>query len=520
VLTPELVAKIESIQRAVEQEITRGFLQNEKTRLDDAAKNVDFFNGDFDRYPVRAPGSAYDTQRLARHTRFMNRVVHVLTANLYKDGPARNLPEHAEASQWLEAVYRDNAVDALLQDADRYAAVGDVCALQVQGTEDPDRPIDIQLWDAHEFCVWLDPDNPRRPLAVATIDRWDNKTRLRLWTALECVTYTTEKLLPGQTAAGRAFQEVGRELNTYDVLPFAFVHWEFPSRYFWTPGPGSNLRDANDYINFFLTEHGDSIRYMLRPVLLGHGVAPGWRPPSPIHPGDFWDIPADADAGDNGPEPRVEHLQPDVSFVEAGWYDLQAYIDHSLEMAGVPPGTIRMKLDAQSGVALVAEQIPLILWAQGRRRPFGYYEADLAKVVLQVGAQHLGNNGLASAAALAKAALDPGLVLRWPEMFPELPGPERDTSDGWQLENRLASRTRLLMKRHNFTREEAEAYLEEIAEDLKRERELFAEIDQAAVQDAMQAVGKAPPDEDDPETDPLENENEEDQDTTPDEESE
>jgi hypothetical protein len=259
---------------------------------------------------------------------------------------------------------------------------------------------------------------------------------------------------------------------------------------------------------------------MLRPVLLGHGVAPGWRPPSPIHPGDFWDIPADADAGDNGPEPRVEHLQPDVSFVEAGWYDLQAFIDHSLEMAGVPPGTIRMKLDAQSGVALVAEQIPLILWAQGRRRPFGYYEADLAKIVLQVGAQHLGNNGIATAAALAQAALDPGLVLRWPEMFPELPGPERDTSDGWQLENRLASRTRLLMKRHNFTREEAEAYLEEIAEDLKRERELFAEIDQAAVQDAMQAVGKAPPDEDDPETDPLENENEEDQDTTPDEESE
>ena len=57
---------------------------------------------------------------------------------------------------------RRNAADALWQEADRMAAVSEVAAFQVGATADPGRPVRIQLWDASQFCVWEDPDDPAR----------------------------------------------------------------------------------------------------------------------------------------------------------------------------------------------------------------------------------------------------------------------------------------------------------------------------------------------------------------------
>ena len=128
-----------------------------------------------------------------------------------------------------------------------------------------------------------------------------------------------------------------------------------------------------------------------------------------------------------------------------------------------------------SGVAIVSEQIPIILWALSRQRPFSHYEDRLAKLVLKVGAAHLADNGV-SAGELEAAAADPGLVLNWPEMYPDLPGPERDQADQWLLENNLASRTQILMRRERLTHDEAEARLEQIAEDQARENEIFGAV--------------------------------------------
>jgi hypothetical protein len=202
---------------------------------------------------------------------------------------------------------------------------------------------------------------------------------------------------------------------------------------------------------------------------------PGWRPRSPIQPGDVLDPPADTsdETASRPADPVVEYLECDPSFVSASWEDLQQYLDHTLEMVGVPPSAIRMEQrGSMSGVAIVAEQIPVILWAMGRQRPYGYYEDRLVKLVLKVGSTHLAENDVSSA-ELEAAAEDPGLVLAWPDMFPDLPGPERDQADQWLLDNGMRSRTQILMRREHLTRDEAEAQLEETAEDLKREQELL-----------------------------------------------
>ncbi len=478
-IDPKLLVKIDG-------EITNNGLGNERPRLDDALFNLEFYRGDFRRFPVRPPGGAYDAQRYPRYSLVMQRVVNVLAANLYRVGPSRalkapaGLPRrpHEAAGEWLNRVYRRNAADALWQEADRMAAVSEVAAFQVSATPDPGRPIRIQLWDASQFCVWEDPDDPARPLAVATLDKYDEQRRLRLYTAELRRTYLTGRLGPGDTAGGTAFRFAGEEANPHEVIPFSFVHFNYPCCDFWGGSPGVYLRSVNDGMNFGLTEGFDCIRYNLRPIILFKNVRPGYRPPSPLQPGDVWDLARATNAADEAAgEADVRYLQADSAFVAAGWDDFQNYLDHVLEMVGVPPATVRMVQDAaRSGVSIVAEQIPLILWAEGRQRPFSGYEDDLARLVLTLGAGHLGSQAdatyRATAEDLESAAADPGLVLRWADMWPSLPGGDRDRADQWLLDNALASRTQILMRRDKLTREEAEARLREVAEDLRRERGL------------------------------------------------
>jgi hypothetical protein len=160
-------------------------------------------------------------------------------------------------------------------------------------------------------------------------------------------------------------------------------------------------------------------------------------------------------------------------------------------------------------VAFVAEQIPLILWAMGRQRPFSRYEDALAKLTLTVGSKHLANNYVSSS-VLEAAAADPGLVLRWPDMYPDLPGPDRDNADQWLLDNGMTSRTQILMRREHLSREEAEARIVETAEDLKTENEVLS-----AAAPAPEAPKKAKEQElDDDENDDEETDLEDDDDET------
>jgi hypothetical protein len=488
---------------AVEDEILAG-LPNEEAngRIKCALKNLDYYQGNFEKYPYRPDdGTPYQDPRYRRTSAIMQRIVKVLTGNLYQQGPNRSIPTDTAAEDWLNGVYKANAIDARLQQADRLACIGDVCAIQVVDNIGPDsfyRPVKHVLWGAESFYVWLDPEDQTRPEAVATKDEYDNQRRLTLWTSLERRTYLTDKLKPGQTADGRAYKLVQRIPNPFGLIPFSFVHFEFPTTDFWSGGPGDELRNVNDYINFRLTETGDNLRYVGRPLGIAQGVSPEWRPPSPIRPGDFMSLPAGGlNAAGQGPGPDLKYLQADMGFIESEWSDLNAYIDHTLEMHGVPPATIRMVQDsARSGVSIIAEQAPLILWAKSRQRPFAYYESDLARITLAVGGMHLTANGLPAPGSTTEE--DPGLVLRWPDMFPDMPGPERDLSDQWLLDNKLTSRTMILMRREGLTREEAEEKLEEIAEDLAKEQQLFPPpmIDPNTGQELPPGVEPPDPDQD------------------------
>lgn len=489
---------------AIHEEILAG-LPNESGRLESALFNRYFYEGNFELFPVRAP-DGFEPYRYQRTSRFLRWVVQVLTKNLYREGAARRLSRHPAASEFLERTYRQWWADSAWQDADRAATWGGWCAFQVLGTRDPDKPLRYYLWGADELVAWVDPEDPTCPAAIATIDKFDRERRLRLWTADfvdpetgevatrgEFRTYLTEKW-NGETSGRTAFHLVGREPNVYGVLPFATVHFEPPTARFTTCGPGDHLRQVNDWLNFTLTETGDSIRYDIRPVTLAYNVRAGWRPPA-ARPGSIWDIPAESvNAGGEGPEPRLEFHQADSGYIGATWEDIGEFLGHTLECYGIPRSAFRLeRAAATSGVQVVAEELPILDWAQGRQRPFSRYEEGLAVTTLKVAAAHYRNNGI-SRAELDAAAADPGLVVRFGRMWPNLPGPERDQADQWRMAAGLASRIDVLMEREGLSREEAEAKLRQVAADRKLEQELLDATAAEAPRESTETAATRPDD--------------------------
>lgn len=475
-------------QAAIEEEITRALprergIGSQPGRLEIARKNDLYYQGDFkeDTDPWDYPEWGLVTVRL------MRRVIELLTANLYRAGPIRTWPRLENASTGLGTIYTANAADALWQEADRLCLVNGVTCWQVNpnlGDDWQQRPFKFLLWGANSFSVWPDSEDARTPGAVAVMDVDGDRRRLRLWTEDETVTYHTPALNAQATSGGASYRETDRAMNPWGFLPFAFAHAEFPAREFWTPSPGAMLRGLNLVVNRRLTMANDDA-INLRPKGVVEGVVGDWQFPVKQKAGEFISVPSIADAaGTIAGDPRVSYVTCDFGYLETDLSTLQGLLDRALESLGIPGSAIRMEqTSTQSGVALISEQIPLVQWAEGRQRPFSWYEQQLARLVARMAAVQCRESGLGDLAGATadewEAASYESLQLRWPSMAPDLPGQQRDQTDQWLLDNQLTSRQRILQHRLKITEEEAEEQVQQIADELAREAQLLAPVYQA-----------------------------------------
>lgn len=462
----------------IAEEIKAG-LPNERDRMATAYDNRRFYEGHFEEYPTKIRGGSHTRIDFRRTSRIMGRIVDTLCGYLYRRQPSRRVPGDTKATEILARIYRQNAMPARWGTVDKMATVGDFTALQFAGGTDPAAPAKIHLRDADQVAVWLDPDDATQAGAVAVVETVDNQRRLQLWTPDKVSYWATTKSnpgVPGQQAGGTAYSFLRDADNPYrdadgmGILPFSFAHFNFPATHFFSGGVGSHLREVNDHINYKLDSLHDAIRYLNRPIAIASGVGPGWTPPRQVEPGTWVNLDADSagmDANGNGPVPSLSYLVSDTAYVSVEWEDINNYLDHTLEMNNVPPGSIRFAEVAQSGVALVIRQGPLISWAENRRLPFSYYEERSAITALQVAASHLENNGqdggrLWDAVEAIKAD---GLSLAWPRMSVLPPGPERDASDQFEVEQGYTSKVQVVMSRFDCSREQALEHLDQVAKD-------------------------------------------------------
>jgi len=447
--------------------------------LASAIENQAFYDLESDRYqPRREAETEFDfAGRPRRQSGFVQQAVDRLCEHTYNPGPQRTVVGHGLAHSLLQQVYETNHIDCVMQHAECQATLNDVCAVQIKCTNDPDKPVDLQLWGGDEFTVFTDPEDPRSAFAVVTIDRYNQRTRYRLWFQDEVRTYLTDQYSADKTAGARvAFQTKDAENNTYGCIPFAFLHYRAPVRQFWTPGPGTFLRKAELRINDRLSELDELIQKFGRPIGVFKNVSPTFTPE--IGPGRFLRLNRGGtgytgEGYEHGGEPSAEYLQAQLA-IEAIWIDLEKYIKQVAAAVNLPYTALELEYNEAhgqqpSGISLIIRAAPLITRARQRRPIYQLAELSLARNILTAAGNHYAQPSMTAQAKQLE------LLLAWPEPRIPIPGPDRDHADDWEMQVGIKSRITVCMERYGLTRDQAVEHIKQVGAD---EAEIKPEMQQ------------------------------------------
>lgn len=426
---------------------------------------------------------------------------------LYTPGPARKFegtgegggedsgtPVTSAAADFvLNVVYEQQHINALLQRADQLATLHGVCAVQPVPTGREDDPIRLDLWGRNEFVPYFTDDDYRRPAAVATrsLEYRGKKARTlyRLWTAARVDTFSTD-WFEHDPRAGANVARQARHVpadsgaHPYGVVPFAFFHNSLPVDKFDGSGIGGALAHANGEADETLSDLAQIIQTFLAPKMFGVNISESFRWTDRID--GIVRLPWQTSPEDGAPPPDIFFRQPTLD-VEQAWLHLEKYLNQTFEDLDVPVKAVRGESHWEaSGIAIVVGMAPLLQYLRDRQAPFGVYEQRLADLVLAVAGAWYDAPELSAFAGTR-------LELQWPPV--SIPVPSQEVDAGYEAGLRMGTESpvTVVMKKDGMTREQAEAYLEQVAEDNQAHAEQNDVLMQRQAQalEAQQAQGEA-----------------------------
>ena len=466
---------------AIDKEIKAG-LNNERKRMDSARVARDYYEGRFEPYMADYGWilAIRDNAPNRRSIPYVRSIIDAKIRRLYMADPKRTITDNPEATEYLASLYSKGRVTPKLKDSLVYAALGGVCAIQVElnqpktdgetaATLAAARPaVNFRLWAADEFAVWCSPDEPLTPYAVAVLDRYDAKTRCRLWTPDVLAVYESEKWDgSGNTAGTRVFKRVSDEPNFLGLVPFAFTWWKEPTKDFWTWCPGPELVEVNDQANARLSKIADDTIFT-RPMTFSRNVAETWSPPDRINAGQILKLPGIIETiGDSSDGPSLETTMVDLSYLASDREELEAHLELQGEMHGVPKEQWRMRGgNAASGVSIIAEQLPIIEECEARQILMESTEKDLALVTLMTVSAWLSDTpGAAGVLGPINTAIENfDMSVQWPPLTKNRPGPDYDQHLQFEMINGLVSPVQVMQEMTGMTEAEAIEHFEKKAE--------------------------------------------------------
>lgn len=461
---------------AIDKEITGG-LKNERERMARARVARDYYEGNFDPYMTDYGRllAIRDNAPNRRSIPYVRSIIDAKIRRLYMADPKRTITDNEEAADYLAMLYSKGRCTPKLKDSLKFAALGGVCAIQVELNQPKTdgeasatlalaRPaVNFRLWAADEFAVWCSPDEPLTPYAVAVLDRYDNQTRCRLWTPDVFAVYTSKKWDGTTNTAGtRVFERISDETNFLGLVPFAFQWWCEPTKDFWVWSPGEELVRINDHANARLCKIADDTLFS-RPITYGRNVREGWKLPDRYQAGDVVNIPTAHHEliGEGVEAASIESTMVDLSYLAADREELEAHLELQGEMHGVPKEQWRLRGgNAASGVSIISEQLPIIEENEARQMLLESTEKDLALVTLMTVDSWLGG-----VPAVTQAVQHFDMSVQWPPLTKNRPGPDYDQHLQFQLINSLSSEIQVYQEMTGSTRQEAEEHFAELAQD-------------------------------------------------------
>lgn len=488
--------------------ITSGF-PADQTRLVLAGVCRDCYDGNFIPYMSEWIGNDRARDIAVRYSKIMRRTVDVLTTHLYRKGPIREIYGHPEATALLSTIYKASNFDSIMQLADRITHINDSAAIEFvpnTGTDAVTIPVKMRVWDSSEFVPFFTSDDAMEPWAVATLSNFGDNRMARYFSAEEVSKFTSPTPVIQSTTNSATNKNAGMQEvfgypqpNYLGIVPFEFVSFEMPRNSFWTSGIGQHLAHLNLHVNRRLSDLADQIIHW-RPKGVLKNTKADWNLPRDQKPGQYTRLETTGNVDLSGAEASAEFLGPDLGFTQYDWNDLMQYIDHMVEMEGVPASTIRMtQQGGTSGVAIMSEQLPLIERAEARQRMFEYFERKIAKKCLQIAKAQLQSAEITDEATFqyvatyvqiidaALADFDASFRMIWPIMTKNRPGPERDAHDAFQFNFNTKSRTTMVSEDLNIPEEEAFAKVQKELYLLSQENLIIAQgqMQQMAMQQEM-----------------------------------
>ena len=430
----------------------------QKTHTDSARRYAwelrEMYEGDQEQFIERRPNetSAEFADRPKECVNLTRRVIDV-RSRLYKEPPKRALlspggtPDEALQGR-MERVWRTNPMGPLMQTVDRFTRLQGTVAARPFYHTDPGDPnhgqVEYVFYHREKLDVLTVDGDPTTPGAVVVRWRANNHDWVEVWTPDAVVTLRsrqrTGELLRLGTVETLDLREVRRDENRYGILPFAFFHNELPVDVPLLTPPGQNLVELNKRINEKLSD----LAYIA--LFQAHGqwyvkgsVPPEWTPV--VGPNRLVKVPADGELG---------VIAPQVDF--SAYLDyINGVINLLLLSEGVPQAAVRLDQSAAtSGVAIIAEQLPLIEDRQERLELFRLWERDLAVKTLRV---------LEVEEGLAVPASEEDVHFLVDFADPKLPLPDTHELARWQWEIDRSAKTivdYMIANNPELTRDQAE----------------------------------------------------------------
>jgi hypothetical protein len=361
-------------QAITQKALSNSFNLEEKERREEALLNKDFYYGKQEQ-SLHLINEDVDPIII----NLTKPIIGKRTSLLYRRPLKREFSGPASSIRLLEQVYHDNAIDALLHQADLLAELTGSALVHPLSDDTLSSGMRLRLYDASQFAVTGndgDPNTADSISLVRVVDRLINPDLQgmgerqpqvervllqQVWTNESVVSYEGQNL-------------ANTETNPLGFLPFVnFKGEEVHDQYIGFPTT-TIVRKLNAHINQLLTLLGYTIKMQSGTPIALTGFQSGEQ--VTIHPGRAISLPTGADAKVLQLTPKIQETLETINHLEQQLY----------ATSGVPKVTVEGNNDGGnthiSASQLIVRWFPLLEVFKEKAVRFERYEWQLANMIL------------------------------------------------------------------------------------------------------------------------------------------